>query len=798
MIQRRARVIAVWVLCVAAALVVVARARYVTDLSAFLPGNPTPVQQLLVDQLRDGPASRLILIALEQGDARTRAALAAGLAGRLRRDDTFTSVDDGEPLNAERDHEFLFEHRYLLSDGVTAERFSTAGLHASISDTIDDLASSTGLLLKSLVPHDPTGETVRVIDRLAHARGPRTVDDAWVSADGTRTLLVAQTAAAGSDTDAQARALGVIRSAFADCAGPNAAHVALHLSGPSVFAVQARDTIERAAMGLSLVSSLLIIALLLAVYRSVVALVLGLLPVVTGAVSGVAAVALGFGVVHGICLGFGITLIGESVDYSIYFFIQSRRDGAQGSWQRLLWPTIRLGMFTSVCGFASLLPSGFPGLAQLGLYSISGLIAAALVTRFVLPELLPPNFVVRDVTPLGLRLGAVRDTLRRRGGVVAGAAGALAAAAVAMLVWHHATLWNHELSALSPVPLEDQRYDAELRADLGSADVLDLVVVSGTSLEEVLRGAERVAAPLQALIDQHVIGQFDSPADFLPSEATQQARRDALPDAAQLHARLHEATTGLDLDADRLTPFVDDVEKARRAPLLNVADLRDSSLAAGFNSLVLHRGNRWTALLPLHAAARPAAPQGTLPDIDAARVAAALAAAGLSDTHLLDLKAETDALYANYLHEAMRLSLAGFLVIVLMLAVTLRSPARVVRVLAPLVLSVLVVAATLAALDRQLTLLNLVGMLLIVAVGSNYALFFDHEGRADAQGRGPLTLASLGIANLSTVIGFGLLSFSQVPVLVALGATVAPGAFLALLFSAVLTAPALSTGAVHA
>ena len=44
------------------------------------------------------------------------------------------------------------------------------------------------------------------------------------------------------------------------------------------------------------------------------------------------------------------------------------------------------------------------------------------------------------------------------------------------------------------------------------------------------------------------------------------------------------------------------------------------------------------------------------------------------------------------------------------------------------------------------------------------------------------------IANLSTVIGFGLLSFSQVPVLVALGTTVAPGTFLALLFAALLTA----------
>jgi predicted exporter len=81
-------------------------------------------------------------------------------------------------------------------------------------------------------------------------------------------------------------------------------------------------------------------------------------------------------------------------------------------------------------------------------------------------------------------------------------------------------------------------------------------------------------------------------------------------------------------------------------------------------------------------------------------------------------------------------------------------------------------------------------MLLIVAVGSNYALFFDDEGTKQRDETSPLTLASLGIANLSTVIGFGLLSFSQVPVLEALGETVAPGALLALVFSAVMTSRA--------
>ena len=123
----------------------------------------------------------------------------------------------------------------------------------------------------------------------------------------------------------------------------------------------------------------------------------------------------------------------------------------------------------------------------------------------------------------------------------------------------------------------------------------------------------------------------------------------------------------------------------------------------------------------------------------------------------------------------------------MLLLAALRSVPRLARLLAPLGLAVLTVAAGLVLAGQQLTILHLVGMLLIVAVGSNYALFFDGAAAAQRAGNSALTLASLAIANVSTVIGFGLLSFSQVPVLVALGTTVAPGAFLALLFSALLT-----------
>jgi predicted exporter len=186
----------------------------------------------------------------------------------------------------------------------------------------------------------------------------------------------------------------------------------------------------------------------------------------------------------------------------------------------------------------------------------------------------------------------------------------------------------------------------------------------------------------------------------------------------------------------------------------------------------------WNALLPLHAA------EGSGPDIDLSQVRRALAGAD-SGAQVLDLKQESDALYSQYLREAMRLSLAGFAAIVVLLVVALRSTGRAARVLAPLVLSVLVVAAVLVLFQVRLTILHLVGMLLIVAIGSNYALFFDSRQQDGAESGS--TLVSLGIANACTVIGFGLLSFSGVPVLEALGTTVAPGALLALLFASVLT-----------
>jgi len=225
---------------------------------------------------------------------------------------------------------------------------------------------------------------------------------------------------------------------------------------------------------------------------------------------------------------------------------------------------------------------------------------------------------------------------------------------------------------------------------------------------------------------------------------------------------------------------VQEVEQARRAPLLSEADLGGTSLGRAVDALLLKSPAGWSALLPVSAR-----DSGDLPPQAVEAVRSAVAASGVR-AELLDLKGEADRLYADYLLNAVRLACVGLIAIVALLAIALRSPTRVLRVLAPLLLAVLTVAAMLAAAGRALTILHVVGMLLIVAVGSNYALFFDRAATHPREGSVPLILASLLTANLATVIAFGALAFSSVPVLADLGSTVAPGTLLALLFAATL------------
>ena len=279
-----------------------------------------------------------------------------------------------------------------------------------------------------------------------------------------------------------------------------------------------------------------------------------------------------------------------------------------------------------------------------------------------------------------------------------------------------------------------------------------------------------------------MIGGFNSPAFVLPSVGLQRERQAMLPQPPELQARLKNALVGLPIRAARLEGFVKDLEAARSRPPLTRSDLAGTSAALLFDSLLVRRDANYLVLMPL----RPPVNGASGRAIDLAVVNEALVSADVSKVVLIDLLEETTNLFENYLQEAKFLSGLGFIAIILLLLFSLRSFARMIRVVIPLVCSVLCVVALLLAFGIQLTIFHLIGLLLVVAVGSNYALFFDGGTFSEMESGGSQMQVSLLVANLTTVGSFGILGTSQVPVLNAIGSTVGIGAFLALVFSAIL------------
>jgi predicted exporter len=774
--MRRRTIVVLWVLGLALGCAAILRTPFSADMSAFLPRSPEPAQQILVDQLREGVVSRLILVAIEGAPPDRLAALSKAVASELRADPAFGIVNNGDDAAFARDRDLLWRNRYLLSPGVTPERFTSVGLEKALEADVQLLGSDLGMLVKGSIPADPTGEMLRLIGAFSTQVHPELHNGVWFTRDRTRTLLMVQTIAAGFDIDAQEQAINRIDAIFAAARFAtvplaDAAGARLIETGPPVFAVTIRAHMTADVQRLSTLATLLVATVLLFAYRSARMLVLALLPVLSGVIAGIASVGLAFGFVHGITLGFGVTLIGEAVDYAIYLFTQTAPGAAPAATLPRIWPILRLGMLTSVCGFSAMLLSSFTGFAQLGLFTIVGLIVALAATRWVLPVLLPQALATAGSTIFAAPVLALIRTGASLRFVVLG----LAAAATLSLMLHRGPYWDDELSSMSPLPPAEKALDDQLRREIGAPDVRYLLVVRAADREQALAASERVAERLDPLTAAGTISGFEAPGTWLPSLATQRARQAALPDPATLNARLSEASANTPFRPDIFSPFLAEVEAARRQPLLQREDLNGTSLALRIDSLLMRGREQWLAMLPLRGVSDGPA--------------LAKAVAGFNDEQLvfLDLKAESDRLLGSYLHEALTLSIAGSLAIVVLLTVSLRSPRRTFSVLLPLAAAVLCTAALLLAATGRLSIFNLFGLLLVAAVGSNYCLFFERHSHDAGDPAGPRMLASLVLADLCTVIGFGILSFSSIPVLHGIGLTVAIGACLSLLFGAILS-----------
>ncbi|AVP99787.1 hypothetical protein C7S18_22575 [Ahniella affigens] len=734
------------------ALISLPRLKISADLRAFMPAPETADEHLLLDQIAEGPGSRLLFLSIQGADSETLAGQSLALKDLLSQRDDIRLVANGSETLDDLP-ETLLAARYLLTDRFDAEPLNATQLHEALLDRAAELASPAGMLLEDWLGRDPTLEVLHLAESLSPDAEPQKAFDVWFETKPLGALLVVEPAAAAFDPNANRQLLAGIEQGFASIATGSA--TTLTINGPGAYSVRMESRIRNEANLLGLIATILMVVLMWLSYRRWRYLLLGGLPLVLAGLAGISAVSLVFGTVHGVTLAFGFTLIGVAQDYPIHLLSHLKGDEPATVSAARIWPTLLTGVASTSIAYVAFYLSGVPGLAQLAVFTVTGLVVAAVCTRWWLPDWVGvPSAASR--APWLSRLS--RHLLHwRRLRILATAVSGLA------LIWlwtQGGPSWENNLARLSPLPQAWLDREIELRRALAAPDMRYLLVLRGPNSESVLQSLEALSPELQRAVAEGKLGGFDHAAELLPSTALQLQRQAALPTPERAQALLDAAIADTDFDPAAFSDFVADLAVAKSRALLRPDALANTPLGLRLASLLWTRDGETVALITFRG------------QVDADAVAAL--AGRHADLHFLDLKQASEAMVTRYRHAILNSLLWAALALVLVIGLALRSWRRSLRVIQPMVFSTILVLAVLTGLGVSLSLFHLIALVLAAGLGIDYALFFEAaQSEPDAD---PLaSLHGLLVCAVSTLMVFVLLASSSLPVLRALGLTVSLG-----------------------
>lgn len=713
------------------------------DLSAFFPRQSNLTHDILLEQLRNGPGSRLLVIGIKGGPHEQLAEFSDRLRQELSANPVFATVlngefsDDGatapEPVNS----------YYLLLGNVD---YSRAGLQQALQSRLYDLAFGGGEALLNLVARDPFLITLDILQRLVP------VDmsgDMWFAEDGSA-VLMAETRATAIDLAAQTEAVDAVKKAFSS-AGLSMGYTTpleLEVTGVGAFGVELQKTIRAEAKKRTILAAGALFLVLLIVYRSPRLLLLATIPIGMGFLVGLALVSLVFENVHGITLAFGFTLLGITIDYPLHLFSHARhRPGSEAILG--IWPTMRLGAISTAIAYLALSLSGSEGLAQLGVFTAGGVAVAVLATRSWLPFLMAEH----QSPPGNTRAGQSRPTLQFVPAIVV-----LGLALFTVSKGLERGLWDDNLSSLSPVPEHRLQTDISLRSAAGTPDMRYQLILHHSSLELLLRECESLELFLGQAVKDGLLTGWQSVTQILPSRQLQEIRQDAIPDTASLRTRLSEVVADTPFRAEAFAPFEANARNSKTLPALTPSHLAGTPLESWLDSHLVHLGDQWVSLISL---SRPQ-PAALLERVNSWG----------SNVKFVDLRESSVDLMRDYRHDAIKTISVAALIIIALLWFARKQPAQILWIALTVSTALAVTITFVTMLHESLTVIHLVGLLLVLGLGLDYALFLSREESvSERQATNQAVLACAA----STTLAFAMLAGSSIPVLRFLGLTVAAG-----------------------
>ncbi len=502
----------------------------------------------------------------------------------------------------------------------------------------------------------------------------------------------------------------------------------------------------------------IVLLLLLAMRRWRV--LLAFVPVAAGLLCGIVACVAAFGSVHILTLVIGASLIGIAVDFPLHYLGKSYGlpDWTARDALRRVLPGLSIILAATLVGYLALLFTPFPALTQTAVFSAAGLVGAYACTVCELPRWLR-GWAPRPWQGLPRLAQSLLDTLsvwtarRTLPWLALGVALVCAGGLLKLRVQDDLRLWVN----LPPTLLDQAKRIGEITGIMPTSQYF---LVRAPDLGTLYQRQADLGQNLDALIKKQALASYLSLNQLLAPESAQQQLRDRMRDPSW-RARLTPSFETVGVPASTVLANVDGLVNL---PPVKMTDALAGPLGESRRDLWLgeHDG-QVAAIISL---------QGLR---DTSAVAAA--AQGLDGVSYIDQTGDLNRSFASTRWEAAQLKLLSYLVAAVLLWITLGRHATWRLLAVPLAASACTLGA-LGILGQPLTLFSLFGLLLVSAIGLDYAIVM-YERVAGAAS----CLIGVVLAALTTLLSFGLLGLSSTPAIANFGIAVALGVGFSVLFA---------------
>ncbi|CAN7421252.1 hypothetical protein LJR071_002606 [Pseudomonas sp. LjRoot71] len=510
--------------------------------------------------------------------------------------------------------------------------------------------------------------------------------------------------------------------------------------------------------------------LLLLAFRRVRVLV-SLLPIGMALLAGCTACVLVFGQINALTLVLGASLVGVAADYPQHYLSKSWSN-AEGreSWSswgalRATLPGLSLSLGTNLIGYLALAFTPFPALTQVALFSAAGLIAAYLCSVCLLPAWLRGLRLSPSPQLLSLSQRLLVARARLLGKV--GSAPLLAL----LLLFCVGGLWQlHTQNDLrqwlgkEPQLLAEAQRIAELT---GQQPTSQFFLVRAANPQQLLERQAELSQRLDQAVHNGQLSDYRALSQLVAPDSQLHALQTALGELPQHWQPL------LDLGIPAA---------ALQGELLALQQPSSASLE---HALASPLGEAWRPLW-LGTNAEGVAGLVSLQGLSNSAELKPLVE-GLPGVQLVDRISELNTLFSATQLSAAELKLLSSIAILLLLCLPFGLGGALRVVCLPL-LAALAALACLGWLGQPLTLFSLFGLLLITAIGVDYAILM----RENIGGPAVSLLGTL-LSALTSWLSFGLLLVSDTPAIANFGLAISLG----LLFCFIL-APWAGTQPTHA